>query len=255
MRCIRLQHSHLQCCYFKLYRSSLISKIFFEDISFHLNNPLQTLERRATRRTSTTAFSALFRIPFSIVARLVTMDQAASLICALLGIASLWYFRNFFISRLKKQPLALPPAPPSKTERPFEKTYRVQGLPLTMTSTKLESLLKQNYKLQDDGSHKSIKIGSLAEAPDGRTCVATVSFFQRPSALLKSHQSKLDFTDTENETQDPRPYYLTIEDKFLGLTTLYSPKEDEHQLEFVASFDRTTNHFADSISVSLLFLA
>lgn len=157
------------------------------------------------------------------------MDQADVAIRKTLArLSSLWSSgpssSSFFVNES--------PQLPTKVAKPFEKTYRVQGLPLGIDEAGLNKILQEHYKLKNEKDHESFNIGSLAESPDGRTLVATISFYREPSKLLASHNDKFKISAPDSQAQNPRPHTLTIEDEFLGLTTLYYPEEKNHKVEY-----------------------
>ena len=142
---------------------------------------------------------------------------------------------------------------PTKIQKPFTKTYRVQGLPLTVNAAKLQGILQNQYRLEDPSTQEIIRVGSLAEAPDGRTLVATVSFFQEPLVLLKNRRDDFKLTDSVNQVPLAKPYNLTIDDEFVGLTTLHCPKKEDHKVEYVTHLKSILQQtFLTTESVSLL---
>lgn len=121
--------------------------------------------------------------------------------------------------------------------------YRVRGLPGELSSQQISDLVSTLFKQDSDCSTPQIR--SLAQAPDGRTMVATLSFRTIPTELSggDEHEWPFDVPDfprnlqAENEdigrTRQNR--ILTIDDHFRGLTILSSPPPSDHKVEYVNS--------------------
>ncbi|RDW65591.1 hypothetical protein BP5796_10283 [Coleophoma crateriformis] len=129
----------------------------------------------------------------------------------------------------------VPPASlPSKPERPFEKTYRVQGIPDFVDRARLQSVLNDRYKLGGECDQENVRIESLAKAPDGKTLIATISFFAQPSTISKACKDEITMSWEDPEQLNHQSYTLTIDSDFLGLTTLYCPEDKDHKVDIIA---------------------
>jgi hypothetical protein len=116
--------------------------------------------------------------------------------------------------------IPLRPAPITAALRDAEagvgKTYRVRGVPIEWHKDQLQSFLADHH-----GSHDAV-IRSLALEAHGRSKTGTVTFrdvTQLPKTLRGCLQP-----DVETQT-------LTLDDGFLGLTTLFAPPPEDHQIE------------------------
>jgi hypothetical protein len=119
---------------------------------------------------------------------------------------------------------------------PSERAYRVRGIPLSYNLQTAESLLRKKVlRLENDNS--GLKIKSLAIDSNKRAKVATINFEDIPGSLLVGHEWTFDITDLlesagdEDDVIGPRTQRITIDDHFLGLTTLYSPSPTDHKVE------------------------
>jgi hypothetical protein len=121
--------------------------------------------------------------------------------------------------------------------------YRVRGLPWEINCQQIGDLVSTLFKLESDTSAPQIR--SLANAPDGRTMVATLSFRTIPAELSGGGEIERHFDITnflrnlQAENKDiertRRSYTLTIDDHFRGLTILSSPPPSDHKVEYVNS--------------------
>jgi len=99
----------------------------------------------------------------------------------------------------------------------------------------IESLLQKVLRLENDNS--GLKIKSLAIDSNKRAKLATINFENIPGSLLVGHEWTFDITDLlesvgeEDDVIVPRTQRITIDDHFLGLTTLYSPSPTDHKVE------------------------
>jgi hypothetical protein len=122
-----------------------------------------------------------------------------------------------------------------KNIQPSQRSYRVRGIPLNYNLHKTESLLQRVLRLENDNS--GLKVKSLAIDSNKRAKVATINFEDIPGSLLVGHEWTFDITDllvSTGEDDDviiPRTQQITIDDHFLGLTTLYSPSSIDHKVE------------------------
>lgn len=98
------------------------------------------------------------------------------------------------------------------------RTYRIRGIPLGWNANRLRTFLAESYRTEPQ------LIGSLACEIHGVSQTATVSF---PDDLKLPHsQIRL-----PTSSQLSRPQVVTIDDDFLGITTLYSPPTENHKIE------------------------
>lgn len=112
----------------------------------------------------------------------------------------------------------------SKPVQRVDKTFRVTGIPLDTTIEQTEQLLQDVLGCSKDDT--GLQCRSLATHHSGASQDATISFNKSyPSCL----QTKLPYTnDTNAKDSSPR---LTFDESFLGLTTLNSCLENEHQVK------------------------
>ncbi|KND89201.1 Protein SERAC1 [Tolypocladium ophioglossoides CBS 100239] len=131
-------------------------------------------------------------------------------ILAVVAICTIVYVRR---SR-RAAPSACVPQPPKAGM-----TFRVRGVPLEWDNVLLCSFLA------DQDRSASLRVLSLATEVNGQSKTATVSF-QNPSAS-QSWQLHL-------PEESPRPQCITLDDGFLGLTTLYIPSPEDHKIDVIA---------------------
>ena len=112
--------------------------------------------------------------------------------------------------------------------RSHERVFRVQGIPLDLTQSKLKSVLTARYTATDD----QIVIKSLAVDYGGENQVATISFKSLPPELNR-REPRDEWTQVV-PAGSQRQSYWTVDDDFHGLTVLFSPPTDEHKLEYVS---------------------
>jgi len=105
-------------------------------------------------------------------------------------------------------------------------TLRVQGIPLDWDSKHLTSFLAQ----QDGFGIPNIR--SLAPELHGRSQTATVAYENLPSSPQKRDLVRplrlLAPTDQHSGSCQPS---LALDDSFLGMTTLYVPRSEDHKVE------------------------
>ena len=106
------------------------------------------------------------------------------------------------------------PTPPRRTRL----TYRVRGVPLEWEESRLQSFLATLGHSPDHGP----TIGSLATEIHGRSLTATVAFQAGGSWEVPPADS------------GPSEPQIGLDHDFLGITTLYTPSEDHHKVEYVA---------------------
>lgn len=115
--------------------------------------------------------------------------------------------------------------------------YRVRGLPLDFDKKRTRDLVSDLLKLENDPS--VFQIRSFAEAHDGKTSVATLSFREIPAQLIGTHEWSGDIPDGALILKDPRDecgppqrrHTFTIDDHFRGLTVLSCPSTEAHKIE------------------------
>lgn len=111
-----------------------------------------------------------------------------------------------------------------KPKRPFEKTYRVQGIPDFMNKAGLQKILQEQYKCGNECDQGSVRIDSLAEAPDGQTLIATISFLEEPSRLLRKSQGPNHCSFERLWTYRSWSIHLDRRRGFFGLDYLILPR-------------------------------
>ncbi|KAI4862015.1 hypothetical protein F4820DRAFT_39340 [Hypoxylon rubiginosum] len=102
-------------------------------------------------------------------------------------------------------------------------TFRVRGVPHDWDRGSLQSFLAE----QDDSANPAVR--SLANEIHGRSQTATVSFQGTPRQLripLPPHPT--------GPTEPTEPQVLILDDKFLGVTTLYTPPPEDHKVDIIA---------------------
>jgi hypothetical protein len=115
----------------------------------------------------------------------------------------------------RKQPTHSPiSTPPRRTLL----TYRVRGVPLDWEESQLQSFFATLAHSPDPGP----TIGSLATEIHGRSLTATVVF--RPGESWE-----VPFADSGRSKPQ-----IALDHDFLGITTLYTPSEHHHKVEYVA---------------------
>lgn len=119
----------------------------------------------------------------------------------------------------RQTPATLSSSEPSK----YDRTFRVRGVPLGWDSEGLKSFLTEH----DNTAGPVIK--SLANEIGGRSSTATVIFQNVPVPLQKKAWSIRISSTTENPPV--RDQYISLDDEFLGITTLYTPSPDDHKIE------------------------
>jgi hypothetical protein len=133
----------------------------------------------------------------------------------LAGVTSFFYIR--VLNRTSNKTLHLPRGRPK---------FRVCGVPLDWEEQQLLDLLAAQY----GSSGPDIK--SLAVEIHGRSRTATFDFQAVPHQMQTakaSWQIPLPVTST----QSTRSHTLSLDDGFLGITTLYAPPLQNHKVEYV----------------------
>ncbi|XXH04158.1 Peptide chain release factor 1, mitochondrial [Hypoxylon texense] len=100
------------------------------------------------------------------------------------------------------------------------RTFRVRGVPCDWNRDSLQSFLAE----QDDAGEPAVK--SLAKEIHGRSQTATVSFRGTPR--------RLQINLPPHPTRPAEPQILTLDDAFLGVTTLFAPPEEDHNVDLIA---------------------
>ncbi len=106
-----------------------------------------------------------------------------------------------------------------------EWTFRARGVPLDWDKDHLRSFLSG----QDDSAGPIIR--SLAVEVDGRRCTATVTFQNIPRRLQTPQARRgWQISLPTPSDQSNRPC-LTLDDDFIGITTLFAPPPQDHKVE------------------------
>ncbi|KAJ4167387.1 hypothetical protein NW754_011202 [Fusarium falciforme] len=110
------------------------------------------------------------------------------------------------------------------------RTFRVRGVPLDWDDVRLQSFLAES-----EGS-AGATIKSLAHEIHGHSRTATVTFQNVPSQLEapRTGQTWSILLPKPSENQSARNQYLALDDGFLGITTLYTPPLEDHQVDIIA---------------------
>ncbi|KAK7397941.1 hypothetical protein QQX98_012695, partial [Neonectria punicea] len=108
-------------------------------------------------------------------------------------------------------------------------TFYVRGVPLDWDADRLQSFLAA-----DESSAGSI-VQSLAYEIHGLSNTATVAFQNTPLPAQKSRTGqKRVLLPRTTENQPARDQYLTLDDGFLGIITLYAPPLEDHKVDVIA---------------------
>ncbi|KAK7418106.1 hypothetical protein QQZ08_011393 [Neonectria magnoliae] len=111
----------------------------------------------------------------------------------------------------------------------YGKTLRVRGVPLDWDVERLQTCLEGDTPVDP-------VVRSLARETDGSSSTGTVTFQHLPTQLQALPPGKarriLLPKPSDNSTAPDR--YLILDYDFLGITTLYSPAEDDHKVDIVA---------------------
>lgn len=133
-------------------------------------------------------------------------------VLAVIAFLSFLLYRRFLIA---SQP-ASSTTPLKDDEVSDARTYRIRNVPIAWHQDQLRAFLADH-----DGCHyPSIK--SLALEAHGRSQTGTVTFRSRtqpPETLKRSLQNSLDTTT------------VTLDTSFHGLSTLFAPPQEDHQVE------------------------
>lgn len=131
---------------------------------------------------------------------------------SILAILSVLVYRRFLIARRPTSATT----PLSDPEVGNAKTYRIRGVPIEWQKDQLQSFLAGQ-----DGCDDPI-IKSLALEVHGRSKTGTATFQDgtKPPKRLRGNLQPSDVDQT-----------LGIDDSFLGLTTLFAPSPEDHQVE------------------------
>jgi hypothetical protein len=107
------------------------------------------------------------------------------------------------------------------------KTFRVRGVPLGWDVNQLQTLLLQQH------SSSGPKVWSLTKEVLGRSQVATVSFGDTPRSVqkLQAGRSWRIALSASSGNQLAGSGNVMLDDSFLGITTLYSPPNEDHKIE------------------------
>lgn len=105
-----------------------------------------------------------------------------------------------------------------------DRSFRIRGVPISWELKDLKSFL------EDHQSSAGPNVRSLAREVHGRTKTATVTF-RNVLPFQTLHKDEIWRLWLPAEHQSPRNPYLAVEDGFLGITTLYSPPPEGHEVE------------------------
>jgi hypothetical protein len=129
--------------------------------------------------------------------------------------------------------------------QPYQKTFRVQGIPRNCNRSKTEEIIKAALGVEDEGA--GLKVYSLALNPyrQAQQKVATISFTKVPSHLsngagkdvwefpLQTFETSQVF-DEDDEDTPRRDAELVIDTHFRGFTPLRSfQKASDHKIEYL----------------------
>ncbi len=109
----------------------------------------------------------------------------------------------------------------------YGRTFRIRGVPLEWGADRVRSFLAEHYRSGDP------VIKSLAPEIHGRSGTGTVVFLDTaspPNALQTGSTWRIPLPKRETG-QPTRDEYLTLDDDFHGITTLFAPPTDDHKVE------------------------
>ena len=113
----------------------------------------------------------------------------------------------------------------------YYKTYRVQGMPATLSRKECKKFL--NSILKEDNENLDLTVHSLGTDPYSSECnatqVATITFKQVPKCLQENiNEWTLPIPSSDENEAHP----ITIDSHFLGFTPLNSIKDSaDHKME------------------------
>ncbi|KAH8880966.1 hypothetical protein GQ53DRAFT_799429 [Thozetella sp. PMI_491] len=103
-------------------------------------------------------------------------------------------------------------------------TFRIRGVPLNWDIHELQTFLAKQY------DSASPVVRSLAVEIHGRSCTATVSFCNVPCQLQSGQSWRISLPAISNQSAGS----LTLDTGFLGITTLYAPPPQDHEIDVIA---------------------
>ncbi|KAK1762028.1 hypothetical protein QBC33DRAFT_582006 [Phialemonium atrogriseum] len=149
-----------------------------------------------------------------------------TVLAVLLTIGFGWWW-----SWLKPSPSASPSPTPTGNQPPPKGgwTFRVRGVPRDWDRVRLESFLEE----QDCASPA---VRSLTNEIHGLSQTATVSFRNIPPRLQTAAQARrpLHIPLLARSNQSTRLPSITLDNGFLGITTLYAPPLQDHKTDVIA---------------------
>lgn len=123
----------------------------------------------------------------------------------------------------KPQAQTLEAATNSTLNRPYNsKTFRIRGVPLAWDSKQLQDLL------QTSSGDAQPRVSSLALEVNKRTQTATATFTKVSQQLQDRKSWNISVLSDPSQIEDDS---VNLDDGFAGVTTLYSPPPNEHNIE------------------------
>jgi hypothetical protein len=109
----------------------------------------------------------------------------------------------------------------------YDRTFRIRGVPLDWHRDRVRSFLAEHYCSADPA------IKSLAPEIHGRSGTGTIVFLEAASLphdlqIISSWRIPLPKRGTGEPIRDE---YITLDDDFYGVTTLFTPLPDDHKVE------------------------
>lgn len=133
----------------------------------------------------------------------------AALIAVIIAVAAFAVTRRSLSTASSHRPASTKPI-----SKPL--TYRIRGIPIDWDSLRLQSYLSGYF-------HELVPdVKSLSREIHGGSSTGTATFLGEPPREIALEESV-------HQTA-PRKY-LTFDKDFLGITTLYTPPVDDHELE------------------------
>jgi len=115
------------------------------------------------------------------------------------------------------------------------RVFRAQGIPLSWQTDQVQSFLTQHESLESPGEPLGLRIHSMADDIYRRSRVATVTFQTVPSELrgISNWSTSLPPPGALDPPSSLTPRLcINLDDKFDGITTLFSPPPEHHKVEY-----------------------
>ena len=111
-------------------------------------------------------------------------------------------------------------------------TYRIRGVPLDWDIDQLQ----RHLELHEPDAQPVVK--SLADEVDGFFRTATVNFLNPPSPQKTAKPWYIPLPQEEEDEFAVSSLPLRLDSGFIGITTLFAPPEEDHEIEYACHFRR-----------------